>query len=237
MIPIAKSSAKSDPGNYRPISLTSILCKILEKHICGLIELHLSTFHPLSDHQWGFRASKSTVDALLTVTQEWCSALDTGKEVAAVFFDYKKAFDSVPHQPLIRKLEGVDLNPVILTWVKDYLANHSQYVVVNGASSQLSAIVSGVPQGSVLGPLLFIIYINYLMEQELMAGSVLHVYADDILLYRTITPLMTSCHSSLILITSQHDHVQISLPSTATSASSWFCLDDGLPPIQSYHLQ
>jgi len=86
VVPIAKSSAKSDPGNYRPISLTSILCKILEKHICGLIELHLSTYHPLSDHQWGFRAGRSTVDALLTVTQEWCSALDTGKEVAAVFF-------------------------------------------------------------------------------------------------------------------------------------------------------
>ena len=86
VVPIAKSSAKSDPGNYRPISLTSILCKLIEKHICGLIELHLSTFHPLSDHQWGFRASRSIVDALLTMTQEWCSTLDTGKEVAGVFF-------------------------------------------------------------------------------------------------------------------------------------------------------
>ena len=74
-------------------------------------------------HQWGFCASRCTVDALLTVTQEWCSALDKGKEVVAVFFDYKKAFDSVPHQPLVRKSEGVDLNPVILAWVKDYLVN------------------------------------------------------------------------------------------------------------------
>ena len=108
--PIPKSATKSsDPGNFRPISLTCILSKLLEKHIHGLMYEHLANQQELSDSQWGFRSGRSTVTALLSVTQEWLSTLEHGHELCAVFFDliYRKAFDSVPHRPLLEKLESL----------------------------------------------------------------------------------------------------------------------------------
>ena len=184
---IAKSSKVSDPGNYRPISLTCILCKLLEKYIiCLLMREQLFNSHPLSNYQWGFHTNRSTVSALLSITHEWLSTLDCGNEISAVFFDYQKAFGSVPHQPLIKKLENLNFNRFIIQWITDYLTNHFQRVVVNGTSSQPSPVFSGVPQGSVLGPLLFIIYVNDLLELELFTGAKIHLYADDILLYHTV---------------------------------------------------
>ena len=104
--PILKSTSKpkSDPNNYRPISLTSILCKLLEKHIFDVMYEHLSSNNLLSDSQWGFRPKRSTVTALLSVLHEWFLTLEDGNEVCAIFLDYKKAFDSVPHRPLLDKL-------------------------------------------------------------------------------------------------------------------------------------
>ena len=185
--PIPKSTSKSShPGNYRPISLTCILCKLLEKHIYGLMYEHLSNHHLLSDSQRGFRSGRSTVTALLLVTEEWLSALEYGQEVCAVFFDYQKAFDSVPHLPLLKELENLGFNDHILHWVSGYLASRSQSVVVNGESSLPAPVISGVPQGSVLGPLLFLIYINNLTEINLTDGAKITLYADDVLLFRVI---------------------------------------------------
>ena len=107
-------------------------------------------------------------------------------DIALVFFDLQKAFDTVPHLPLLQKLRDHGLNPHILQWITSYLCDRKQFVVVDGASSDTTPVTSGVPQGSVLGPLLFLVYINCACSLPLTSGSKLTMYADDILLYKPI---------------------------------------------------
>ena len=155
VVPIPKVSAPKSPDNYCPISLLGILSKVLERHVYNLIATHLET-NPLSDFQWGFRLGCSTVSALLTVVDEWLRVLEDGKEICAIFFDYHKAFDSVPHRPLMEKLFSLNLNPYLTRWISDYLTSRLQQVVVDGATSDAIQVLSGIPQGSVLGTLLYI---------------------------------------------------------------------------------
>jgi len=122
---------------------------------------------------------------LLTATDSWHKALEEGSDVCAVFLDLSKAFDKVPHRPLMDKLASLHVDPYVLRWLSDYLCQRSQCVAVNGEISTSSKVISGVPQGSVLGPLLFLIYINGISEVELHNGTII-LYADDILLYRRI---------------------------------------------------
>ena len=182
---IPKSSKSFDPTNYRSISLLSILSKLLEKHMRGLLIHHLQTHCPLSAQQWGFTQGKSTIGALLAATDHWHNLLDSGLEICTVFFDYSKAFDTVPHRRLLQKLESIDIHPLILRWIAHYLYGRSQYVCVGGSSSDLQPVLSGVPQCSVLGPILFIFYINDITSVQLMDGT-MSLYADDIMLYRPI---------------------------------------------------
>ena len=182
--PIPKSNDKSDPLNYRPISLLSILVKLLEKHMYSKILEHLKDISFLSNKQWGFTKGKSTTGALLTAVHNWHKLLEDGQSVCAVFFDFKKAFDKVPHSILMSKLTNLNLDLHLVSWVASYLRNRSQYVIINGKSSNISEVVSGVPQGSVLGPLLFLIYINDI-DLHQNEGSLL-LYADDLLLYHPI---------------------------------------------------
>ena len=123
IVQIPKSQHHSSPSNYRPISLLPIISKTLERHVYALIMRHLQENHPLSAFQWGFLEGRSTVSALLHITNQWFQALEAGNDICAVFFDFKKAFDSVPHMPLMTKIHRLDL-PAIAGSIITYLADH-----------------------------------------------------------------------------------------------------------------
>ena len=189
VVPIPKSDNHSSPTNYRPISLLSIVSKLLERHVHHVILDHLEEHFPLSNRQWGFTEGKGTITSLIATVHDWLCNLDQGNDICIIFFDYKKAFDSVPHGPLMEKLCSIGLNEHILRWIWNYLSSRLQQVAVNGSVSSTIPVRSGVPQGSVLGPLLFIIYVNDLTLLPLADGSNLSLFADDVILYRPISVL------------------------------------------------
>ena len=125
-----------------------ILGKLLERHIYELIlHHHLQSSNVLTASQWGFLEGRSTVTALIKCTDDWLKSLEDGSDTCAIFFDFRKAFDSVPHHPLIVKLRALGLDDCIINWVKNYLAERTQVVAVNGVESDPLPVLSGVSQG------------------------------------------------------------------------------------------
>ena len=184
IVPIPKSGYPTNPSNYRPISILPLLSKLLERHVYNLLSAHFLENFPLSPCQCGFTLKKSTISALLSFTHDCYEALDNGGEICSVFFDLSKAFDTVPHLPLLNKLASLKVDLYLIRWIYNYLSNRSQSVVLNGVQSNPLAVISGVPQGSVLGPLLFLAYIDGVARS--IHHSKVIMYADDIVLYRII---------------------------------------------------
>lgn len=187
IVPIPKSSSTDSPSCYRPISLLPIVSKVLERYISNILLDHLQCLNFISNKQWGFLEGRSTITALIKCTDDWLRELELGNDVCAIFFDFQKAFDSVPHEPLFNKLSTLNLDACLLCWLHDYLCNRLQAVVVDGEESESSNVLSGVPQGSVLGPLLFLIYINDVTNVVMHPNSIVNMFADDVLLYHTIS--------------------------------------------------
>ena len=180
VMPIFKKGNKQESRNYRPVSLTCVVCKIFECMVRKHIIKHLSTNEMLSAHQHCFVTGHSCTTHLLEVLNDWTHILEEGDNIDAIYMDFMKAFDSVPHYRLLQKVEAFGIQVETLGWIKAFLVGRRQRVVVKGQRSEWSSVLSGIPQGSVLGPLLFLIYINDLPD---FIESRIKLFADDTKLY------------------------------------------------------
>ena len=177
VVPIFKAGAKDDPGNCRSISILSSVARVFEKLIYGQLYHYFSSSNFLGKQQWGFRKMHSTVLALQSTTNNWILNMDNGRANAVIFLDLKKAFDTVNHDIIVQKLHCYGITGDELKFLRSYLSNRKQCCSVNGRVSDYEDIACGVPQGSILGPLLFIIYMNDL--PTFVKDSIISMYADD----------------------------------------------------------
>ena len=181
IIPLHKGGSTQDLNNFRPISLLSIFDKIMEKLMHKRLYAFLDEHKILFENQFGFRKGSSTAHSLVEITEKIKESIDNGKFGCGIFIDLKKAFDTVNHKILISKLEHYGVRSNTLKWFESYLTDRKQYVFYNGTSSETKSISCGVPQGSVLGPLLFLIYINDLPNISEKLNFFL--FADDTNIY------------------------------------------------------
>lgn len=181
IIPIHKSGNKKSANNYRPISILPSVSKILERLVQVQLTDYLKFNNILSEAQSGFRKNHSTISALLKVTDDWLSAIDHGLLTGAVFIDLRKAFDTVDPFILLNKLSNIGVSASCLSWFRSYLTGRRICTVINSSTSKESSIDYGVPQGSILGPLLFVIYIDDLVKH--LEQCSVHLYADDTVIY------------------------------------------------------
>lgn len=185
IVPLFKKGSRSDAANYRPISLTSVLCKLCEHIIhCAVIQ-HLTDSNILSDAQHGFRKQRSCDTQLINMLDDLAKGLDSKSQIDVVLLDFEKAFDKVSHRHLLKKVQHYGISGTTLEWISDFLHSRTQSVLVDGQKSSESFVSSGVPQGSVLGPLLFLIYINDL--PECISSSTTRLFADDSVVSKIIS--------------------------------------------------
>ena len=177
VIPVYKKGDRNEPGNYRPISLLSIFEKILEKLMSYRLLNYLNRNKILYEFQFGFRKHHSTILALIEVIDNIYQQLDKNEYVMGIFFDLQKAFDTVNHDILLYKLYNYGIRGVVYQWFKCYLNNRRQFTSLGDIVSNVGYIITGVPQGSVLGPLLFLIYINDISNA--IPGTKIKLFADD----------------------------------------------------------
>ena len=188
VIPIYKSDDPMLFNHYRPVSLFCILSKDFEKIIYDRLLNFLERYKILYDKQYGFRKKHSTYMVLITLMDKLRNAIENGEYVIGIFLDFSKAFDTVNHDILREKLEHYGIRGCALSWFRSYLSNKPQYVTYNGTTSMSQTIKCGVPQGSILGPLLFLIYINDL--GNVCINTMPLLFADDTNLFASGTNII-----------------------------------------------
>ncbi|CAH8875329.1 unnamed protein product [Trichobilharzia szidati] len=181
--PIFKDGNRQLVSNYRPVSLTCSIAKVLEKLIRDQFLAHTEKHGLLAVEQHGFRPGRSCLTNLLLAREDWVEARDKNHLQDVVFTDLSKAFDKVSHLGLLSKLKHFGLDQRLCEWFSDYLMDRRQKVRVNGVLLGWKAVLSGVPQGTALGPLLFLLYVNEVLK-ILTSSSLL--FADDIKIWKTV---------------------------------------------------
>ena len=177
VVPIYKSGSTQDFGNYRPISILPQFSKILEKVFLNRLIIYIEKQQILVKNQFGVRQKHSTENALVTLIENISDALDNNDFSIAIFLDLKKVFDTINHDILLDKMFFYGVRGIVFDWVKNYLSNRKQYMFYDGEDSVKQPIKCGVPQGSILGPILFILYINDLCFTSEKLKYIL--FADD----------------------------------------------------------
>ena len=186
VIPIFKKGNAADLSNYRPISLTSAACKIMERVIYADIVAYLRLHNAISKQQHAFLSRRSTCTNLIETINDWTLAIKNKKTVAVAYIDYSRAFDTVSHKKLLTKLQAYGIQGNLLAWIESFLTGRSQQTRVGDVLSQVAYLHSGVVQGSVLGPLLFLLYINDVVEAFRDSKCTCKLYADDLKIYTEI---------------------------------------------------
>ena len=177
VIPIYKKGDENITDNYRPISLLPSISKIFEKVVYMQVYDYFNEYKLFYESQYGFRKAHSTEQACIELVDKVLQSLDKGEIPVAIFIDLSKAFDTLDHGILLSKLDYYGIKGISLQWFESYLSDRKQYVSIDNINSSMKSVRTGVPQGSILGPLLFIIYMNDLTNASELFDSIL--YADD----------------------------------------------------------
>ena len=193
--PIPKVSLCNSPNDYRPISVLNATSKILERAVYNQLVYHLETNGLLDDRQHGFRRGHSTLSAIYEVVQYLYNQADQGRITYCTFIDYSKAFDTLDHEILLKKLRLYNISDHVISWCRNYLVNRKQRVKNGNDISDEATVEYGVPQGSILGPLFFIIYVNDLLQNFSDWDPKITLYADDTVIYISSQDPIAACTS------------------------------------------
>ncbi len=183
VVAVYKKGRKCEPSNYRPISLTCVCCKILEHIVASSVMHHARDHNILYKLQHGFQDRHSCETQLLGFQADTLRSMADGKQTDAILLDFSKAFDKLSHRKVVAKMKFYGVRGRTNTWIQSFLADRSQIVVLEGAQSYQANVKSGVPQGSVLGPCLFLFYINDLPNT---LRSEVRLFADDTVVYLSV---------------------------------------------------